>query len=369
MPLFDLAPKESPAELFGRDRELAELTRLVRARRWVVVLGPRMVGKTSLVKVARSRLRWPGAYVNLWGVRGIQGVVEGLVRGLNESATLRARLARAARRVEGISVGPAGLTISAPRPPLRTVWTLLDMLGAEPGNCLVVLDEVQELAANSGALLRLLGNLFNSRPNLTFVFTGSLVGLARTLLDPRSTSPLYGRAPVALPLEPFDRPTSAEFLARGASEAGVPLAPTWIEEIWNGPVDGIPGWLTLLGNHISVGRLTPDRALAATVREGKKWAEVEIGRFFAHRDSRLYWPALKAVSLGSSWTMVRQFVGAATGQQPNGGQILRLLRALEASYLVRRVGNGYEIIDPMIRAYVREALHPPPRRGGGTFLG
>ena len=56
MALFDLGPKDSPEALFGRQREVAELTRLVRARRWVVVLGPRMVGKTSLVKAVRNRL-------------------------------------------------------------------------------------------------------------------------------------------------------------------------------------------------------------------------------------------------------------------------------------------------------------------------
>ncbi len=50
MPLFSLQPKETTEELFGRDNEIEELIRLIRARRWVAVLGPRMVGKTSLVK-------------------------------------------------------------------------------------------------------------------------------------------------------------------------------------------------------------------------------------------------------------------------------------------------------------------------------
>ena len=116
--LFDLAPKETPDALFGRDPELASLVHLVQARRWVVVLGPRMVGKTSLVKALRSRVRRPGAYVNLWGVRSVHGLVEGLISGFNESASLRARLLRSLRRVDGFGVGPAGLSLSAARPPL-----------------------------------------------------------------------------------------------------------------------------------------------------------------------------------------------------------------------------------------------------------
>ena len=49
MPLFGLNPKESPKELFAREKELDELVRLVEAKRWVALLGPRMVGKTSLI--------------------------------------------------------------------------------------------------------------------------------------------------------------------------------------------------------------------------------------------------------------------------------------------------------------------------------
>jgi len=61
LPLFDLNPKESPKELFAREKELDELVRLVEARRWVALLGPRMVGKTSLIKVANVRLK-AGSY-------------------------------------------------------------------------------------------------------------------------------------------------------------------------------------------------------------------------------------------------------------------------------------------------------------------
>jgi uncharacterized protein len=359
MSLFDLPPKESPDTLFGRNAEVAELTRLVEARRWVVVLGPRMVGKTSLVKAVRSRLRRPGAYVNLWGVRSVQGLVEGLISGLNESASLRARLVRAARNVEGFSAGPAGLSVAASRPPLKTAWDLLNLLGTERRDCLVVLDELQELSANSGALLKLLGNVFNTRPNIVFVFTGSLVGLSRTLLEPTNDSPLYGRAPVSLTLGPFDRRTSTQFLTRGAKEAAISISPDQIELALNGPLDGTPGWLTLYGNHLAVQRLPPERALADTVREGKKAAEADIARFLSGRDASLYWPALKAIAAGASWGGVRDFVARSTGETVNDGTVQRVLRALESAYLTRQTEGRYEILDPMIRAYMVDAVRPP----------
>lgn len=359
MSLFDLAPKESPGSLFGRHAEVAELSRLVSARRWAVVLGPRMVGKTSLVKAVRQRLRRPGAYVNLWGVRNVQGLVEGLISGFNESASLRARLVRAARHVDGFSVGPSGLSLAAPRPPLRSAWDLLNLLGTEKRDCLVILDEVQELSANAGALLKLLGNIFNTRPHIVFVFTGSRVGISRTLLDPTTDSPLFGRAPVSMSLGPFDRATSARFLVRGAEEQGLRLSPADLDAAVSGPLDGTPGWLTLYGNHLSVRRLSPSRALAETVREGQKVAEADLGHFLTTHDAPLYWPALKAAALGSSWGSVRDYIGRSTGGTANDGTVLRILRALESSYLIRQEGARYTILDPMVRSYVLEAGSPP----------
>jgi AAA+ ATPase superfamily predicted ATPase len=359
VPLFDLAPKESEAALFGRDGEVAELTRLVEARRWVVVLGPRMVGKTSLVKAVRNRLRRPGAYVNLWGVRSVQGLVEGLISGLNESVSLRTRLTRSARHIEGFSAGPSGLAVSASRPPLKTAWDLLDLLGSEKRDCLVVLDEVQELSSNAGALLKLLGNIFNTRPNIAFVFTGSLAGLSRTLLDPSTASPLYGRAPVPISLGPFDRPTSARFLERGAHELGVKLSSGDLDAALAGPIDGTPGWLTLYGNHLAVRRISPARALSETIREGKKAAEAELAHFLIGREAPLYWPALKAIATGAAWGVVRQYMGRASGETVNDGTVLRVIRALESNFLVRQVEGTYGLVDPMMRAYVLDAGGPP----------
>ncbi len=318
-----------------------------------------MVGKTSLVKAARTALRLPGAYVNLWGVRTVNGLVAGLINGLNENASLRARLVRAARHMDGFSAGPSGLAISAPRPPLRTAWDLLDLLGTESKDCIIVLDEIQELSANSGRLLKLLGNLFNTRPNITFIFTGSLVGLSRTLLDPTTSSPLYGRAPASLTLGPFDRATSRDFLVRGAGETGARLSADDISTAIAGPLDGTPGWLTLFGNHLAVQRLSPETALAETVREGTKAAGAEVAQFLRSHDSALYWPAMKAMATGASWGTIRQYMRSASGEEVNDGKVQRVIRALEASYIARRVEERYECVDPMLRTYLLQASRPP----------
>jgi AAA+ ATPase superfamily predicted ATPase len=301
--------------------------------------------------------------VNLWGVNTVHGLIEGLISGLNESASLRARLVRAANRIDGISAGPSGLALSAPRHPLRTAWGLLDLLGTEKGDCLVVLDEIQELSSNSGALLKLLGNIFNTRPNIVFVFTGSLVGLSRTMLDPKASSPLFGRSPVSMALGPFDRPTSEEFLVRGTREVGIRMNAEHVREALGGPLNGTPGWLTLYGNHLTVGRMTHSKALAKTIEEGKKVAESEIAHFLGGRDPSLYWPALKAMALGAAWGTVREYVGRSTRTTINDAVVQRIVRATEASYIAKKVDGMYLLADPMVRRYVAESGRPPGAKG------
>ncbi|GBC73845.1 hypothetical protein HRbin04_01252 [archaeon HR04] len=86
MPLFSLHPKETTEDLFGREQEIKELINLVREKRWVAILGPRMVGKTSLIKAANRELKRMGikaVYINLWGVRGAHGLLNAIAEGLN----------------------------------------------------------------------------------------------------------------------------------------------------------------------------------------------------------------------------------------------------------------------------------------------
>ena len=86
--LFDLKPKDAPRELFGREEELDRLVEMLRAGNWVVVIGPRMVGKTSLIKAANSKVRLSNSVCQPMGSkRGIQGLLGSLVNAINSSSS------------------------------------------------------------------------------------------------------------------------------------------------------------------------------------------------------------------------------------------------------------------------------------------
>lgn len=122
---------------------------------------------------------------------------------LNQERSVLQKIRSIAERIEGVSIGAEGISISLSRRPMTTMWDLLTAIGKQAGDCVIELDEVQELSVISGHLLKLLANIFNTYPNIVFIFTGSMFGLMKTLLEPKSTSPLYGRSPARLYLQPF----------------------------------------------------------------------------------------------------------------------------------------------------------------------
>ena len=351
LPLFDLNPKESPKELFGRDKELDELVRLIKARRWVAVLGPRMVGKTSLIKVANKSLETAGikaVYVNLWGAKRTQGLLNALAHGLNSSKGLLQKIRESVGRIEGVSLGLGGLSISLSKKPMRTAWDLFSVIGREAGECAIELDEVQELAVISGNLLKLLANVFNTYPNVVFVFTGSMFGLMKTLLEPGPTSPLYGRSPAKLYLEPFDGRQAANFLRKGFEEYHVTIGEDLLAEAVE-RLDGVPGWLTLYGNNVAVRKLPHHEALEETVSEGAKIVKGELEHFLEGRDRVAHLAALKAAAISARWSEVKGALETVKGYAVNDATVYAILKCLKAAMLVNEKDGVYRVNDPMLR--------------------
>ncbi len=347
--LFDLNPKESQKELFGREEELGELVRLLKARRWVAVLGPRMVGKTSLVKVANTRIDQNAVYLNLWGAKGTQGLLNALVHGRNSSRGLLQKVKDGVERIEGLSVGPGGVSVAAPKKPLRTMWDLLSMIGKQKGNYVIELDEVQELAVISGHLLKMLANIFNTYPNMTFVFTGSIFGLMRTLVEPKSSSPLYGRSPAKLYLRPFEKTKAIGFLDKGFEEYGVEVPQDMIENAIEESLDGIPGWLALYGNSVAVGRMPLEKALSETVSEGLKIVREELEHFLEGRDRSAYLAAMKAAATSARWSEVKGAMEARRRSPVNDATVYNVIEGLKASMLIDEQEKVYRVNDPMLR--------------------
>lgn len=222
-------------------------------------------------------------------------------------------------------------------------------LGRQEGIYVIELDEVQELVNVSGRLLKILANLFNTHSNVVFVFSGSMFGVMKTLLEPQSTSPLYGRSPAELYVRPFEPERAKEFLKKGFKECNIPISETVVTNAVE-RLDGIPGWLTLYGNKVCVQHLSDERALEATTQEAFRIVNDELEHFLLNRDRTAYTAALKAAAISASWTEIKNAMSLAKGSLVNDSIVHRIIQNLKAGMLIQEEKGRYRVEDPMLRS-------------------
>ncbi|WP_252896654.1 AAA family ATPase [Metallosphaera hakonensis] len=333
--LFDLHPKESRTELFGRDEEVDYAVKQLLSGNWLIVGGQREIGKTSLVKVSLNELRkrqgLKTVYVNLRGIRSLNGLLNSLLSQMNSlKISIDVKV--------NFIIGSAGVEVKKGAKAVSSLTELLNSLS----NFVLALDEVQELSKVSKQLLDVLGNVFSTNPKVRFVFTGSYIGVMRTLLDPPSDSPLHGRPPAVLTLKAFDEGKAKEFLRRGMKELHVEFHRE--EEVIQ-RLDGVVGWLTLFGNlHASRG-LGFDNALRETVEQGKKIVAEEFRHFLESKvNKELYVETMRTVKVVSRWKEIKRGVEMALGKIDDK-VFSNVLESLVNSNFMEKRGNEYLITD------------------------
>ena len=355
--LFDLNPKEQRRELFGRDLQLDELVRLLESGSWAAILGPRMVGKTSLIKVALTELGREGRktlYVNFTGVTSLSSATKLLIEKVNEDKSFLARLEKLAG-TESFSIGKDGVSWSGRGEPTHTLRHVLTGLADKRKPPVVVFDEVQELYAVAPQLIKVLKNVWDTKSGgILFVFSGSKFGMLRAL---EKETAMSGRPPVEIKLMPFDEDSSRAFLLKGMGERGGSMTDEQLSQvIWE--LDGIVGWLTLFGNYHVVRRKSVQDALRLTAKEGEKIVLEEFRNFVRGRNEQVCTAVLRVLSPRTefTWSQIKRAVETIVGRHLNNNSFNSVLDALiDAEYVEEKaVEKGtrshrrLRIIDPLL---------------------
>ena len=315
--LFNLKPKENRKELFGRSRELNELHRLIKSE-WIIILGRRMTGKTSLLKTFLNEVN--GIYVNLMGINSIRGFIIELIKSIK---TIKIELDFKLIKFSWMKIAE-------------------DIFSKLEGK-IIGLDEVQEIPSNY--FLKLLKKIWDTY-NVKLIMTGSMMGIIENLLNPKPTSPMYGRTPAILKLNPFTREQSREFLIKGFNEHKYNIDMNEINEVIE-LLNGYPGWLTYYGNYRCVRKLTHYNALEKVYDEGKNIMIEELNRFLRNKiNKNEYIKLLK--NLPAKWSELEKKLGVSK-------KTLRdMLKRLSNAMLIEKIGVTYMIPDPILRKLIME---------------
>lgn len=349
-------PAERPSELFDREKELEDLKRSISSHTITLVLGVRRVGKTSLVKVATYNM--PRVYLDIRKFETASYItynelLEELRRSLNDFISFSKKARGYLGRIRGVKILDFGIEFSTSRqrPSFSSILEALDECAGDEGTRLVmVFDEAQELSKMRGyTILPSLAYAYDNLKNLSFVFTGSKVGLLHRFLRINdSSSPLYGRYIEKIVLSPLSRDLALEFLRRGFEEHGVSVSEDFLHSAVEA-LDGIIGWLTFLG--LRALRMGFDKSVIKEVlEEASKISINEFCNFVEVMGTKRYVEVLRAIGKeGATWSQVRRYLELRLGTRIYDSELSRLLKNLLDNGFIEKKEDLYVIPDPILR--------------------
>lgn len=338
MKLFDTKPKSDPHFLYGREKELDTLVERLREKDWVILLGPRRIGKTSLAECALTKL---GKKIFVLDARENSNFTESLNKLLAvPESTLNVKAQ--------ITVPHTPINISADYTKTFSKKNLESML-KKFKHLYILIDEAQWLK-NPRKVVMLLAHLYDYYyDQVTFIITGSMIGVVKSIVEPGPDSALYGRAVTKMEIGRWQPTTSLGFLKAGTKELGLGLDEKTAIEV-ESELDGLPGWLTLFGYNYSKTK-NPHEALTETAREASKIVSQEIKSIaeLGIGTTRL----INVLSTLSKEPM--RFVEIIGSTGFNNTSLSKYLSTLNRLGYIEKDGKDrYFISDPMLARFIKE---------------
>ncbi len=366
--LFDLKPKTRREDLYDRENELSEFQNAVNlGERLILLLGIRRLGKSSLLNVALAESGMPYAKIDVRSLYFTHGsipqeilarkILDSLLSTVSGRKSLRLRLEKVLGSIRGVRI--SGLSVEFDRKP--DLAEILEKISSWAENenlrAIIAFDEAQYLRLSGIRYDGLIAYAVDNLPGITFVLTGSEVGMLHDFLGLENPKkPLFGRYAREIVLQRFRLEESVDFLTRGFEEVGIKPS----EEEIKGAVeklDGIVGWLTMYGYLRGIRKLSHANAIDELFNMAEKLIREEFSSIL--QNSRRYGAILKAVAMGNvRWSTIKEYVEFKMGPVNDAKFSILLKNLLKYGYLEKR-GNEYAIPDPVVKEVVKNLQLTP----------
>ncbi len=334
---FDISPKGSKADFFNYDYEYGQIKAAIAQKEKIIaVIGVRRVGKTSLLNLLFNEAE--SAKVWLDG-RIITEPKKEIFSAIYE--TVKSGKPKIFGRVESLNISAFGIGLGI-KPGGESRMEIEKAISK--ARICVFIDEAQRM--DRQGLADVLSYFYDRFPNISFIVSGSEVGLVEEILgEGDSAHPLYGRSVLRIQLNRLDHNKALEFLRTGFQQAGVKATE---EELLSAisELDGLIGWLALFGHQKAILK-NPD-AMGKTLETAAGIAASELSNFLKKAKNRgLYLCILRSCS-GTGWTELMVKSGKALKKTPNENTFNFALKKLLSYSFIEKKDGKYHLSDPLI---------------------
>ena len=339
--LFDERPKTKREDLFDRQKELEELNRNVN-RPFILLTGVRRIGKTSLLNVFLNEIGMPYILLDCRKLKENYGWKD-FYQLLSKSSS---KIIEFLKGIKGVRIFGGEVEFSWKGKDFVSLSDLFDHLNKN--RLIIAFDEAQKLRGPlSREIKEALAHAYDYDNNLTFILTGSEVGLLYDFLSVENpSSSLYGRYFHEIKLERFDKEMSVSFLEKGFSELSISVSDSIIEEIVNF-FDGIPGWLTFAGNLYSqVKDIEKVKEIAVNVALEELKNLLESKRKVSEQLGKRYLHVLKCLAEEkNSWSKLRDCISEKEGSTVSSSVLSNIINQLESMSIIK----DYQFLDSIYK--------------------
>lgn len=356
-----------PEDLIDRGEELTTLADLGEGGHNARLVAPRRYGKTTLLRRLAAEVEHRGmrsVYVDFFGVLTLSDMAVRIDRAYAEAlkgplGSWYAGVRRRWRLRGRLGAGGTGLEVESLQPDaaeelLIDVLELpADLFKRDGIRTVVMMDEFQAiLTASDSADALLRSRIQHHRDEAGYVFAGSHPGLLSELFGERSR-PLYGQSR-EITLDPLDDGDLADFIERRFAASGRSAGAVMADLL--DLVRGHPQRAMLMAHHVweAAGERDPDaaawgRAVDAAFAELQEAFERYWERLSANERRTLAavtWTGKfgQGRSLLAKETLARFRLTKSTARNVS--------RQLMQGGDLRARGGGYELVDPLLEAWV-----------------
>ncbi|AAY80437.1 ATPase [Sulfolobus acidocaldarius] len=343
--LFDERPKKTRDELFDREKEIEEIKNNIN-RPLLAISGIRRIGKTSTLLVALNELKTDYVLIDCRRLKENYGRQDLYSIFSASFSSIIDKVRDILSGVRGVSIVGNSIEFKWKGRQSLSLADLFDHLNKK--RLIIAIDEAQKLRGPLSTEIKdAIAHAYDYDENLTFIFTGSEIGLLYDFLGVEDkNSPLYGRYYYSVTLERFSREMSKEFLTKGFQEVGLRANNSVVDKLVD-LFDGIPGWLTFGANRfLEGGKIDDIMEIAISVALDELEKLIDTKRRVSEISARRYKYALKCLGSGmNTWSKLLDCIQRSEGTTISSSVLDNILLSLEKTSIIK----DYEFLDPIYR--------------------